>query len=91
MHTWSNEQFWRQQACRQSLGTESFFQALEQNLPPVFTRKTASEMTGGIISPKTLSNLNAMGKGPPKVKTGSKVAYERATFVQWLRARMDNS
>jgi hypothetical protein len=58
-------------------------------LPPVFTRQTASHVMGGLISAKTFSNLDALGQGPPvKAKIGPKVAYERESFMRWLRQRL---
>ena len=66
-----------------------FFTTLEKELPPVFTRQLASQKTGGLISAKTLSNLDSLNRGPSvKVRIGSKVGYERANFLQWLRGRM---
>lgn len=73
------------------LGTESFFDALSTNLPPVFTREEASQMMGGIFSPKTLSNFDASHSGPRlKLKIGKKVAYEKNDFLQWLRHKLYN-
>jgi len=67
----------------------NFFTTLEKELPPLFTRQLASQKTGGLISAKTLSNLDSLNRGPSvKVRIGSKVGYERANFLQWLRGRM---
>lgn len=58
---------------------------LKTSLPPVFSRKEAVKHLGGIICAKTLSNLDASGKGPKmKLKVGKKVAYEREDFLKWL-------
>lgn len=58
---------------------------LKEQLPPIFSRETASKMLGGIFSPKTLSNFDAAKKGPPKrIKFGKKVAYEKNDFIEWL-------
>jgi len=66
-------------------GTDDFFKELRRCLPPVFTRETASKMIGGIFAPRTLSNLDAEGKGPSKKRhVGKKVVYERDDFVDWL-------
>ena len=72
----------------QGIGSNQFFKAIERELPPVFTRRTASEAIGGLMSPKTFSNLDALGQGPPKVQLGSRVGYERESFLQWLRGRL---
>lgn len=75
----------------QGIGTHSFFKTIEETLPPIFTRQTASKVLGGLISSKTLSNLDSKGKGPrKKIKIGSKVGYERADFMQWLKQRMQD-
>lgn len=71
-----------------SIGSNQFFKAIERELPPVFTRKIASCTIGGLMSPKTLSNLDALGQGPNKVQIGSRVGYERESFIQWLRGRL---
>ena len=71
------------------IGSRQFFAALEKNLPPVFTRKTASEAIGGLISPKTMSNDDTLGRGPSgKVRVGNKVGYEKASFLLWLKNKI---
>lgn len=63
---------------------------IEKQLPPVFDRKTASRLLGGILSPKTLSNADATGTGPTvKIKIGKKIAYEREAFIEWLKNRIN--
>jgi len=70
------------------IASPEFYRAIEAELPPVFTRQTASHVMGGLISAKTFSNLDALGQGPPvKAKIGPKVAYERESFMQWLKQR----
>ncbi len=72
-----------------NIGSEDFLQAIEKELPPVFTRKTASNIIGGIISVKTMSNLDSLGQGVKgKIKIGSKVGYTRDNFMAWLRCRL---
>ncbi len=69
---------------------ENIYQRLEKNLPPIFTRKTASQAIGGLISAKTLANLDSLGLGPiRKVKIGLKVGYEREDFIAWLKQRIE--
>ena len=65
---------------------ESFFRTLERNLPGVFSREEASRQMGGILRAKTLSNLDAAGRGPSRIRIGKKVCYERRSFLQWLKA-----
>lgn len=69
-------------------GSDDFFKCLRESLPPVFSRETASKMIGGIFSPRTLSNLDAEGKGPrQKRHIGKKVAYAREDFLDWLEGQ----
>lgn len=73
----------------QNIKSSGFLQTIKNNLPPVFTRQTASKVIGGLMSAKTFSNLDAKGEGPQvKVKIGSKVGYERESFVRWLGERL---
>ena len=63
-----------------------FFEQLEKNLPPVFSREEAARQMGGLIRAKTLSNLDATGEGPRvKIRIRKKVCYERRSFLQWLK------
>jgi len=65
---------------------DSFIDDLRKELPPIFTRETASKLTGGIFSPKTLSNFDAAGRGPRrKQHIGKKVAYLKEDFLDWLQ------
>lgn len=71
------------------IGTEAFFRAIEQELPPVVSRVEASRITGGLISVKTLSNEDALRRGPSeRVRAGSKVGYTRAAFMAYLRSKI---
>lgn len=71
--------------------TEEFFKAIEKELPPVVSRAEASRITGGLISPKTLSNEGALGKGPmPRVRIGSKIGYTRTAIMNYLKRKIKN-
>lgn len=62
------------------------FAQLEAALPPIFTREEAAKHMGGLFKAKTLNNIDSRGDGPTiRVRVGKKVAYERHSFVQWLR------
>lgn len=66
--------------------TDIFFTNLKSALPPVFTREEAARHLGGLLSAKTLNNIDYKGEGPEvRVRVGKKIGYERETFVQWLR------
>lgn len=63
-----------------------FFSKLEASLPPVFSRELAAKHLGGILTAKTLNNIDYRGEGPEtRVRIGKKVGYEKETFVRWLR------
>ena len=70
------------------LGTEAFFRSIEQELPPVVSRAELAKATGGLISAKTLSNEDALHKGPAeRVRAGSKIGYTRASAMAYIRKK----
>ena len=74
---------------RRDEGAEAFFKAIEQALPPVFSREYAARAIGGLVSAKTMSNADSLGQGPAvKVRVGQKVGYTREAFIAWLRNRI---
>jgi hypothetical protein len=88
---WSHNDFqYTQELIQNGIGSNQFFKAIESELPPVFTRRTASQAVGGLISAKTMANLDALQQGPSvRVNIGSRrVGYERDSFIQWLKARI---
>jgi len=57
-------------------------------LPPVIARREVNERFGGIISPKTLANLDSQGIGPEgKHRLGNRVFYETSKLLEWLDNR----
>jgi hypothetical protein len=61
------------------------FNTLNNNLPPVFTRKEACQHLGGLFKPNTLKNIDWQGLGPKgKQRIGRKVMYTRGHFIDWL-------
>lgn len=71
------------------IGTEAFFRAIEKELPPVVSRAEAARITGGLLSAKTLSNEDALHKGPSeRVRVGSKVGYTRDALMAYLRKKI---
>lgn len=64
---------------------------LRRELPVTFTRQYVCERLGGLISRKTLSNLDAMNKGPAsKMNFGRRVSYDRDDFLRWLETRLED-
>ena len=71
------------------IGTEAFFKSIEQELPPVVSRAELSKATGGLISAKTLSNEDALHKGPTeRVRAGSKIGYTRSSAMAYIRKKL---
>ena len=71
------------------VGSSQFFDVIEKELPSVFTRQHAAKVLGGIVSPKTLANLDSLNQGPSvRVRVGSKVGYEKESFMRWLKGRV---
>jgi len=60
---------------------------LTLSLPPVFTRREICKYLGGLIIAEGLANLDCEGLGPPRVKVGRAVAYEKVSFLEWLSKR----
>lgn len=55
----------------------------------IVARKEVSNFSGGLLSPRTLANLDSMGSGPPRIKMGSqRVFYPVHDLITWLRARV---
>jgi len=57
---------------------------LEQVLPPLIARVEIGRFAPGLISVGRLANLDALGKGPRKVKIGRKVGYTKKDFIDWI-------
>jgi len=60
---------------------------LEKTLPPVFGRPAVGDLLPGVLSGKTLANLESKGEGPPCYKAGSRTFYEKDTFIPWFLQR----
>lgn len=52
-------------------------------------REKVGEFSGGIISPKTIANLDSKGGEGPKgrITVGRKVAYPVDLLIKWLESR----
>ena len=70
--------------------SSNLLQQLSTELPVFFTRKQACIHLGGLLSPRTLANLDSKGCGcPAKKLIGGKIVYPRAEFIKWLESRMN--
>jgi hypothetical protein len=63
---------------------------LVPTLPPVIARDHVEKLLGGIISSKTLANLDSLGEGPKRMRVGRKVAYRTDDLLEWLSNRTKN-
>jgi len=71
------------------ISSEEFFHTIEKALPPLVSRVEASRITGGLISAKTLSNEDALRKGPKrKLRVGGKIGYTGEDFMAYLRRKV---
>jgi len=65
------------------------FSSLEKRWPSAFVaRGDFPKFTGGLYSPKYVSNLDARGLGPEgRVRVGRKILYPVRSVIKWLEAR----
>ena len=59
-----------------------------KEFPPIIARTEVGRLTGGLISPRTMANLDSKRLGPRKIKFGKKVAYSRDSFILFLSKRL---
>jgi len=54
----------------------------------VVARDLVKEFSGGMITPRTLANLDSLGKGPAnRFMSGKKVCYFTDDLIEWLETR----
>lgn len=68
-------------------GHQVFIERLHVVLPHFFTRQEVAKILAGYLTVGTLANLDCKGDGPPKLRRGKKVLYERESFIEWFVAR----
>jgi len=67
---------------------DRFDQLAERWPSPFVARAEVRRFTGGILSGKSLANMQAKGEAvPPAFRCGGKAVYEVAHLVEFLRAR----
>lgn len=64
---------------------------LMADCPPIISRQEVGRITGGMIHPRTLANLDSQGLGPTgKVAMGrTRVGYLRDEFIDWFINRLE--
>jgi len=67
---------------------EKLFDNLARTAPDILTRTKIHELTGGLISAKTLANLDSEGCGiQPRLRLCGKVAYPKESVMAFLKLR----
>ena len=64
---------------------EEIFAAIEKNTPDFFPRTKVGEITFGLMSTTTLTNLCHHGRGPTVRRMGVNVCFKKSEFLTWLR------
>lgn len=54
---------------------------------PIVSRTEISKFSGGLLTPRTLANLDSLGIGPPRGTCGRKVFYPVDSLVVWIEKR----
>jgi len=54
-------------------------------------REKVGEFSGGILHPRTMANLDALGQGPKgRIRVnGKKIAYPIDELIKWMQARCE--
>lgn len=56
----------------------------------VVARTEIQKFTGGVYSPKTIANLDSLGRGiEDRFYIGKSIVYPVPSLVAWLKARLD--
>lgn len=67
---------------------EQIFDNIARTAPEIITRQKLYDLTGGLISAKTLANLDSEGDGiQPRLRIGGKVAYPKEAAISFLKQR----
>lgn len=68
---------------------DQIFENLAQTAPEIITRNKLQEITGGLVTAKTLANIDCEGTAgiTPRLRLGNKVAYPKDAAIAWLKQR----
>jgi hypothetical protein len=53
----------------------------------IVARSEIRRFTGGLYSGRYIANLDSLGKGPPRITIGRRVAYPIQGLIAWLQKR----
>lgn len=72
------------------ISIEKIFDNLSRTAPEILTRQKITELTGGLISSKTLANLDSENDGiQPRLRIGKKVCYPKEAVILFLKNRCE--
>lgn len=54
---------------------------------PIVSRTEISKFSGGLLSPRTMANLDSLNEGPPRGRCGRKIFYPVDSLIKWLEHR----
>jgi len=74
---------------RKGESMDDLFRKMAASWPSAIVGRTEiSRFTGGVISEKSLANLDSKGLGPRgRIRIGRKIAYPVASILAWLESR----
>ena len=61
---------------------------LMENWPStIVARSQVGVFSGGLLHPRTMANLDSLGKGPGKMMVGNRACYSTRKLVAWMKNR----
>jgi|GEM_PF-1973190 len=70
------------------MNADEIREMLQAALPPCFGRPKVDDLLPGILSGKTLANMETKGEAPPSYQFGRRRFYQREAFIDWFINRM---
>ena len=65
---------------------EKLISVILMTWPDLIPRTSITKLSGGLINSRTLANrMSLLGDGPPFVRCRGKVAFNKSSFIEWLR------
>ena len=73
------------------MGKDLFDQMGEKWQSAGVARTETGVFSGGVLSPKTMANLDSQGLGPEgRISCGRKILYPVDNLISWMRGRAKN-
>ena len=69
------------------MSTFDFYKLKERWPSAIVARTEIKRFSGGLISPKTMANLDSKGEGPPSIRLCRKIGYPVDSLITWLTDR----